>query len=62
MELYDRNYFSSSGISLQFIKSTGVIYRQFDNDFVPSLSVIDVMMFNSPDSIRDFIEKAFVII
>jgi hypothetical protein len=61
MELYDRNYFSSSGVSLQFIKSTGVIYRQFDNDFVPSLSVIDVMMFNSHERIRDFLENAFVI-
>lgn len=60
--LYDSNYFSSRGVSLQFIKSTDIVYRQFDNNFVPSLSVIDVMMFNSPDRIRDFLEKAFVII
>ena len=27
-------------------------YPQFKNEFVPNLSIIDVMMFNSPENIR----------
>jgi hypothetical protein len=32
-------------------------YRQFNNKFVPSLSVIDIMMFNSKDEIREMLGK-----
>lgn len=62
MELYDRKYFAEKGIGLYFIKTTEVSYRQFDNEFIPSLSIIDVMMFNSPERIREFLNTAFVII
>lgn len=48
MELYDKSKFEQEGIRLNFIKSVTSPYTQFQNAFVPWLSVIDVLMFNSP--------------
>lgn len=47
MELYSKEAFSERGIELKFIKSKPFEYPQFGNVFVPWLSIIDVMMFNS---------------
>jgi len=52
MSLYSKEYFAQNGIDLKFIKSKNVIYNQFKNEFVPWLSIIDVMMFNTPDYIK----------
>ncbi|KKG09284.1 WbqC family protein [Methanosarcina sp. 2.H.A.1B.4] len=52
LELYDSKSFESNGIDLKFIKSKNCEYKQFDNEFVPNLSIIDVMMFNSNDEIK----------
>lgn len=51
-ELYTKAYFASEGIDLKFIKSEPIHYKQFDNDFLPWLSIIDVLMFNSVDDSR----------
>lgn len=51
-ELYDKSVFKKEQIRLNFIKSNKTIYKQYDNDFVPFLSVIDVMMFNSVGDIQ----------
>ena len=53
--LYDKNLFSSSGIELNFIKSSVSKYKQYSNDFIPWLSMIDVLMFNSPDHIKEML-------
>lgn len=45
-ELYDKNLFLSKNIQLNFIKSLPITYKQFNNEFVPWLSIIDVLMFN----------------
>ena len=47
IELYDKNVFDSSGIELKFIKSHFKEYKQFKNNFIEGLSIIDVLMFNS---------------
>lgn len=52
LELYDSESFKSNGIDLKFIKSNNVEYKQYDNEFVPNLSIIDVMMFNSSDEVK----------
>ena len=57
IELYDKDVFSKCGISLNFIKSNPIIYSQFKNEFIPWLSIIDVMMFNSPEQIKDFLSQ-----
>ncbi len=49
LELYHRDRFAEEGIDLFFIQSNKSVYRQFNQDFVPWLSIIDVLMFNSPE-------------
>lgn len=55
VELYDKAIFAKNGIQLNFIKSKLVEYQQFKNDFVPWLSVIDLMMFNDVPTIQGFL-------
>jgi len=45
-ELYDKKDFSKHGIDLKFLKPELKPYSQFSNDFVPGLSIIDILMFN----------------
>ena len=52
VELYSKVAFQEKGIELKFIKSKRFEYTQFDNEFVPWLSIIDMMMFNPVDTIR----------
>jgi hypothetical protein len=49
LELYSKDEFRSRGIELKFIRSKPFEYRQYGNPFVPWLSIIDVMMFNSKE-------------
>ncbi|HEX4375446.1 MAG TPA: WbqC family protein [Puia sp.] len=51
MEIYSNELFQRSGIKLNFLKTIPVPYKQFDNDFVPYLSIIDVLMFNTKENI-----------
>lgn len=52
MELYSREIFSDEGIKLFFLRSNEVRYKQFNGAFIPWLSIIDLMMFNSKTSIK----------
>ncbi|MBB6005300.1 WbqC family protein [Arcicella rosea] len=51
LELYDKAAFQTIGKELFFIKSKAICYTQFKNEFVPWLSIIDVLMFNSLEQI-----------
>lgn len=57
VELYSKEDFKSSGINLFFLKSEIQSYRQFNEQFVPGLSIIDVMMFNSVDDIQKMLNQ-----
>jgi len=52
LKLYDKETFKKNNITLFFLKSKDIVYRQYDNEFVPNLSIIDVMMFNSVEEIK----------
>lgn len=56
-ELYSSDFFESEGIKLGFIKTREIEYPQFGNKFVPSLSIIDVLMFNSRDTVRHYLNS-----
>jgi len=56
-ELYKKEDFAKEGIRLDFIKSKYIEYPQFKNEFVPWLSIIDVMMFNSVGEISFMLDK-----
>lgn len=53
--LYSREEFRGRGIELKFIKSREYEYAQFGATFVPWLSIIDVLMFNSLDGVCECI-------
>lgn len=44
--LYVAEEFQNRGITLSFLEPRFISYRQFDGEFVPSLSIVDLMMFN----------------
>lgn len=56
-ELYSQDAFSEKGIRLLFLKSGSVSYRQFNGEFVANLSMLDVLMFNSPDEIHTYLSQ-----
>jgi hypothetical protein len=56
LELYDSKLFESNGIKLKFLKSKISEYKQFSNEFVPNLSIVDVIMFNSKDEIKKMLD------
>ena len=56
-ELYTKEYFKTNKIDLQFLKPLKYEYIQFENDFVPDLSIIDVLMFNSVEVVREMISN-----
>lgn len=56
-ELYSFEEFKENGIELKFLKTEEIIYKQFNNEFIPSLSILDVMMFNSKEKVKEFLEN-----
>jgi hypothetical protein len=55
--LYSRENFLMNGIELNFIHSKEITYSQLRNDFIPSLSIVDILMFNSKDDVKRIIEQ-----
>ena len=57
VELYDKETFRNNSIKLNFIKSNSIQYKQFNNEFISWLSIIDVMMFNSKQQIKEYLNN-----
>lgn len=49
--LYCADDFEKNGISLKFLKTNSIEYKQLKNVFLPNLSIIDIMMFNDKEEI-----------
>ncbi|MBS0399530.1 MAG: WbqC family protein [Proteobacteria bacterium] len=62
VELYSREAFASQGIDLKFIHSLPFEYPQFGETFVPSLSIVDVLMFNPLELVRERIACGYELI
>jgi hypothetical protein len=57
-DLYEKEVFIREGIELFFLNTdSDIIYKQFNNDFNPWLSIIDVLMFNSREEVLLFLDK-----
>ena len=56
-ELYCRDTFEKINIKLNFIKTLNIDYKQFNNDYIPYLSIIDVLMFNSKEEIKQLLSE-----
>ncbi len=55
--LYDKEVFSLENIELKFLKTELIEYKQFKNEFVPYLAIIDVMMFNSKEATQNMLNS-----
>ena len=62
LQLYSKQEFGELGIDLHFLRTREFKYEQFGAEFVPFLSIIDVMMFNSRAEIRQHLEHSFDLI
>ncbi len=56
-ELYKKEVFFEKKIELSFLYSNNIVYKQFGNKFIPNLSIIDVLMFNSIKDIREILQN-----
>jgi hypothetical protein len=56
-ELYKKEDFIQQGIKLNFLQTLPIEYKQFKNEFIPWLSIIDVLMFNSTEEVRIMINQ-----
>ena len=56
LEIFRPDEFAASGIELSFLRADLKPYPQKRNGFVPELSIIDVMMWNSVANIRKMLE------
>ena len=52
LELYNKEEFASHNLTLKFLKSKIIPYQQLNNEFIPYLSILDVLMFNSVENIN----------
>lgn len=62
VDLYSNDAFKASNIDLKFIKTTPFEYAQFSHSFIPCLSIVDLLMFNPVELIREKIVNSYDII
>ena len=62
VQLYHKADFKREGIDLHFLKANDFDYSQLNSEFVPWLSIIDVMMFNSKEELKKYLTSFYSII
>ena len=55
--LYKKENFENNNLKLCFVKTEDLKYKQFGEPFFPNLSIIDVLMFNSKDEVKEMLNK-----
>ncbi len=56
-ELYKKEDFLKRNIELSFLQTQFKAYKQFNNEYVAGLSIVDVMMFNSKEEIKELLDQ-----
>ena len=60
--IFDENKYRQSGVKIRFLKSYCSPYKQsLNKKFIPGLSIIDVMMFNSKNEIKEILTNDYKI-
>ncbi|MEJ2594859.1 MAG: WbqC family protein [bacterium] len=57
LSFFDRSKFEKHGISIKFLSYTNIPYSQKRQEFVPDLSILDLMMFLRPEEILEMLES-----
>lgn len=56
LSFFDTDKYKKENIDIRFIEYTARPYTQLSNEFVPYLSVIDVIMFNEKEKIQSYLK------
>jgi WbqC-like protein family len=56
LTFFNKDKYDNVGIDLKFMRMHTKQYAQFTNEFLPSLSIIDVLMFNSKEEIHKMLQ------
>ncbi len=56
-ELYSIDAFSRENLRLKFIRMRDIYYNQYCSEFIPFLSIIDVLMFNARRDISHLLQR-----
>ncbi len=57
-ELYDKDTFLQNGIDLSFLRmDPDITYPQGEGEFLPGLSILDVLMYNSREEVTKLLER-----
>lgn len=54
-DLYDKKVFAEHGIKLSFVQTEQFAYPQFAPEFIPNLSIIDVLMHNGKEGTKQLL-------
>lgn len=54
-QLYSYQNFNFNKIKLKFLKTEEIRYKQFKNEFINNLSIVDIMMFNSKEKLKEYL-------
>ncbi|WP_029232405.1 WbqC family protein [Butyrivibrio sp. VCB2006] len=61
IDLYSGKFFVDNGVQLCFLKSKLTPYEQFGGEFIPALSIIDVLAFNGITGTRKMLDDYEII-
>jgi hypothetical protein len=56
-KLYSKEFFLNNNIQLFYLQSNEINYQQFNGNFISNLSIIDVLMFNAPNTIHKMLNN-----
>lgn len=56
-KLYSKDKFEEKNIKLFFLQTGDIKYKQYNDEFISNLSIIDVLMFNDKKKIQDFLNN-----
>lgn len=56
-DLYSKSHFNDAGIQLLFLEPVITPYKQFNDDFIPNLSIIDIMMFSAKEELHNILKN-----
>ena len=55
--LYGSEIFKSVGVDLKFLQPRMVTYRQLNKNYIPWLSIMDILMFNNKNEIHEMLKE-----
>lgn len=58
---YNVSKYTEAGLTINFLQNNLRSYDQKNGEFIPGLSIIDVMMFNSPNEMREMLEDYYIL-